>query len=77
MKEVSKRIKEAVMESKMTWEPVDYLGATRYISLSWSSEECQASKMRKYLPRRRGRTGTRPRIKGDGQEGRSRGDQEQ
>ena len=42
-----------------------------------SEEQCRRSKVRKILPRTRGKTGTRPGIKGGGPHGRIRGDQEQ
>ena len=75
--EVSKRMKEAILESEMKWEDIDYMEAARYVALNWDEEKCRKSKLRKILPRRRGKTGARPGIKGAGPRGRLRGDQEQ
>ena len=75
--EVSKRMKEAILESEIKWEDIDYMEAARYVALNWDEEKCRKSKLRKILPRRRGRKGTRPGIKGAGPRGRLRGDQEQ
>ena len=75
--EVSKRMKEAILESEMKWEDIDYMEAARYVALNWEEEKCRKSKLRKILPRRRGKTGARPGIKGAGPRGRLRGDQEQ
>ena len=75
--EVSKRMKEAILESEMKWEDIDYMEAARYVALNWDEVKCRKSKLRKILPRRRGKTGTRPGIKGAGPRGRLRGDQEQ
>ena len=51
--------------------------AARYIALNWTKEECKKSPLYSILPRRRGRTGTRPGIRGDKPRGKQRGDQEQ
>ena len=75
--QVSKEMETAILESEITWEEVDYLEGARYIALNWSKEECERSSLRRVLPRRRGKTGTRPGIKGAGPRGRERGDQEQ
>ena len=55
--EVSKRMKEAILESEMKWEDIDYMEAARYVALNWDEEKCRKSKLRKILPRRRGKTG--------------------
>ena len=74
---ISQRMREAILMSNIQWENVDYLEATKYIALNWDRERCMKSKLRHVLPRRRGRTGTRPGIKGAGPRGKTRGDQEQ
>ena len=74
---VSKVMYEAVLESDMSWDNVDLLECTRYVALNWSKERCLKSKIRRILPRRRGRTGTRPGLKGAGPRGKERGDTEQ
>ena len=52
--EVSKKMKEAILNSPITWQDIDYLEATRYIALNWDNEKCRSSKLSKFLPRRRG-----------------------
>ena len=77
VREISERIKEAILESEMTWEEVDYLEAARYVALNWDKERCRRSTLRSIIPRRRGKTGSRPGISGAGPRGKLRGDQEQ
>ena len=77
MEQIVKRVKEAVIESSIVWEEVDYLEGVRYIALNWTQEECNRSKLRRVLPVRRGRTGCRPGLRGAGPRGRTKGDQEQ
>ena len=50
---------------------------SRYVALNWNLEQCRNSKLRRILPRRRGKTGTRPGLKGVGPRGKERGDTEQ
>ena len=77
IKKVVREVREAVMETKITWEEVDYLEASRYVALNWSEEECRRSELGRVLPRRRYVTGTRPGMTGAGPTGALRGDQEQ
>ena len=65
------------MKSSITWLNVDYMEACRYIALNWSADECRRSRLRRILPTRRGRTGVRPGMRGEGPMGKERGDQEQ
>ena len=60
---VVQRVKEAIMESDMKWDNFDYLEGVRYIALNWTQEECNRSELRRVLPVRRGRRGSRPTIK--------------
>ena len=71
------RIEEEVRRTDMVFSNVDYLEATRYLALNWSQEDCRSSCLRRVLPLRRKRTGTRPGITGEGPRNRERGDQEQ
>ena len=75
--QVSRGMREAIKKSGITWEEVDYREAARYIALNWDKDKCESSSLRRVLPRRRGRTGVRPGIKGAGPRGREPGDQEQ
>ena len=68
---------EAILRSKVKWQKIDYMEATRYIALNWTAEQCRSSKLRRVLPTRRGKTGVRPGLRGEGPMGKERGDQEQ
>ena len=70
-------VKEAILDIGISFDEVDYLEASRYVALNWSEAECQKSGLRRVLPRRRYRTGTRPGLTGEGPLGYQRGDQEQ
>ena len=75
--QVSREIKEAIKKAGIIWEEVDYREAARYVVLNWDKEKCNKSSLRRILPRRRGKTGVRPGIKGAGPRGKESGDQEQ
>ena len=60
--EISKDIKEAVLEYNIQWEEIDYQEAVRYLALNWDADTCSRS----VLPVRRGKRGTRPGMKGSG-----------
>ena len=70
-------VKDAVLQSRVSWEEMDYLEASRYIALNWTKEQCDGSKLRRLLPTRRYATGSRPGLTGAGPQGAMRGDQEQ
>ena len=59
------------------WSEIDYLECVRYIALNSTQEECEKSKLREFLPRRRKRGGARPTVKGAGPRGKVRGDSDQ
>ena len=77
IREVVKNVKEAILDSKIKWQEIDYLEGARYIALNWTEGRCRTSGLWRILPRRRYRGGTRPGLKGVGPQGGSRGDQEQ
>ena len=70
-------IREAVLKSNIKWEEVDYREGVRYLALNWDLEQCKRSNLRRVLPIRRGKRGTRPGLKGAGPRGKLKGDQEQ
>ena len=74
---VVERIKDEVMRTDLKFSSIDYLEATRYLALNWSEDEVRRSDLRRVLPTRRGKTGTRPGMRGVGPRGKLRGDQEQ
>ena len=49
----------------------------RYLALNWDAETCRKSSLRRILPTRRGKRGSRPGVKGAGPRGSTVGDQEQ
>ena len=74
---VAKMVYEAVLVADIKWESIDFLEAVRYIAINWSAEKCSRSDLRRILPVRRGRRGTRPTVRGVGPKGPERGDCEQ
>ena len=74
---MAERVKQAVMQSDISWENIDFLEGARYIALNWTEEQCRRSSLKKILPWRRSRRGTRPGIRAAGPKGPERGDQEQ
>ena len=70
-------VKEAIINSKIKWEDIDYMEGCRYIALNLSGEECRSSNLSRILPVRRAKTGVRPGVKGPGPMGAEPHDQEQ
>ena len=64
-------------ETDMKFSNVDFLEATRYLALNWDQDTCNRSRLRRVLPWRRGKRGTRPGMTGTGQRGRKHDDQKQ
>ena len=77
LEEITTLIREAIINSNVKWQDVDWLEARRFLELSWSEEQCKASKLRDCIPRRRKKAGKRPGMKGQHLKGKERGDQEQ
>ena len=77
IKQVVWEVRDAMMETEIKWGNIDYLEAARYIALNWSELQCRRSDLSRVLPRRRKKTGSRPRLTGTGPTGAQRGDQEQ
>ena len=74
---VAELVYNAVLKTDIKWTNVDYIEATRYIALNWTEEQCNKSNLRRVLPTRRSKNGTRPGVRGTGPSGPTRGDQEQ
>ena len=66
IREVVKNVKEAILESNITWQEIDYLEGARYVALNWPESKCRSSGLRRVLPTRRYTTGSRPGLKGVG-----------
>ena len=69
--------KAETLRSKIRWNDLDYLEGARFIALNRTADWCRQSDLRRVLPVRRGKTGSRPGVRGKGPMGRGRGDQEQ
>ena len=74
---VVNNIREAIEIANVKWEEVDYREGVRYLALNWDLETCNKSSLRRVIPIRRGKRGTRPGLKGAGPQGKLKGDQEQ
>ena len=70
-------VAQEVERTDMKFSNIDYAEATRYLVLNWTQDECRRSGLRRVLPWRRGKRGTKPGITGAGPMGGDRGDQEQ
>ena len=63
--EVARIVYNAVMESEVKFEGMNYTEAARMIALTSSDQECRLGPLRRVLPRRRSNHGTRPGITGE------------
>ena len=70
---VVEAVQQAIMESPVQFEDVDFLEASRYIALNWTADQCKASPLGRILPTRRKSGGTRPGLRGAGPMGGSGG----
>ena len=70
-------VKDAILQSGVSWEEVDYMEASRYVAPNWTREQCDRSDLRRVLQTRRYTTGSRSGLTGAGPQGAARGDQEQ
>ena len=75
--EVAEIVFNAIMDTDVKFDGIDYLEGVRYIALNSTAQECKKSELRRVLPVRRHVNGTRPGVTGDGPMGAERGDQEQ
>ena len=75
--ETSRIVGEEMLRSEIVWEDLDYLEGARLIALNRSADWCRTHELRRVLPTRRGKTGSRPGVTGKGPAGPYRGDQEQ
>ena len=56
---------QAVLESKVKFENVDWMEACKYIALTSTKQECMIGPLRRVLPKRRHAAGSRPGITGE------------
>ena len=64
--ETASEVAEAVLESDIKWEDVNYKEAVRYLALGRPREWCARSSLARVLPHRRHNNGTRPGMTGTG-----------
>ena len=74
---IAENMGEIIKKSGIKWSNIDLMEGARYLALNWSEEQVRASSLRRVIPRRRSRNGTRPGMRGQGSRGRETGDQEQ
>ena len=77
VEKIVERVEQEVLKTDLKFENVDYLEAARYLVLNWTEKEVKTSGLRRVLPWRRKRGGSKPGITGEGPLGVQRGDQEQ
>ena len=75
--QVAEIIYRAVMETKVEFKGINYQEGCRYIALTSTAQECRLGPLRRVLPIRRHKSGTRPGVTGVGPAGATTGDQEQ
>ena len=68
---------QEILDTEVTWGDIDYLEGCRYIALNWDRAQCRNSGLRRVLPVRRSKNGTRPGVAGPGPMGLEIHDQEQ
>ena len=74
---VKEAMGEFIREADIKWSNVDLLECARYLALNMTEEQARSSPLKRILPWRRGKRGTRPGMRGEGPRGREKGDQEQ
>jgi hypothetical protein len=62
--ESADEVAQAVMESDLKWEGVNWKEAVRFLVLGRDEPWCRSSKLRRVLPWRRSKKGTRPGLTG-------------
>ena len=62
-------VEQAIMDSDIKWEAVDYLEAARYVAMNWTETQCRQSGLWRILPTRRFTTVSRPGLRGKGPQG--------
>ena len=55
--QVARIMEEAIRKTDIKWMDLDYMEGCRFIALNKTQEWCIQSKLRRVLPRRRGRVG--------------------
>ena len=58
----AKLVEEAIMKSDIKWKDLEYIEGARMIALNRSEDWIERNGLTKLVPRRRGKTGTRPGV---------------
>ena len=64
----------AVIETPLEFDNIDYKEGVRYIALNWTAQECRLSNLCRVLPARSKKKGSRPGMTGQGPLGHDSGD---
>ena len=75
--ESADEVAEAVMDSELKWDGVNWKEAVRYLALGRDETWCRSSKLRRVLPWRKSNKGTRPGLTGVGPLGAESDDEKQ
>ena len=75
--EVAEIVYQAIIETDVGFDGVDYMEGCKYIAMNSTAQECRTSPLRRVLPRRRHTQGGRPGVTGADPLGPESGDQEQ
>ena len=75
--ESADEVANAVLESDLKWEGINWKEAVRFLALGRDDVWCRSSKLRRVLPWRRSNKGTRPGLKGAGPLGADSDDEKQ
>ena len=57
IEQVVEVVQQAVIDSRVEFEEIDYLEGCRYVALNWTEAMCRSSELRRVLPTRRGTRG--------------------
>ena len=75
--QVAEIVYQAIMETDVGFEGVDYMEGCKYIAMNSTAQECRTLPLRRILPRRRHHNGTRPGVTGVDPRGPEAGNQDQ
>ena len=75
--EVAEIVYQAVIETKIKFDNIDWMEACKYIALTSTEQECRMGPLRIVLPNRRHSPGSRPGITGENPMARDSGSQDQ
>ena len=75
--QVAEIIYQAIMETEVGFDGVDYMEGCKYVAMNSTAQECRLSPLRRILPRRRHHNGVWPGVTGEDPMGPEVGNQDQ